>query len=192
MEQKQSFCKTIVRIAIGCLVVFALLSGCRALKGDFTELGFQKSQKDPPANFIPAEGFSLGYRLGIPDEYREAFNNCHQFLEMKQGDAEPYIVNDQKREYLIVTELTDNLYDSVTMCEAPCGELTENWDEWMEVLSALETNGEYWSFCYPITRVLYLYEKPTYEMTDDYGQVIVNKKNNKVVGYIFPEYLVGQ
>ena len=76
-------------------------------------------------------------------------------LEWKQDAAATYIVNDQKREYLVVTELTDNLYDSVTVCEAPEGEPAERWSDWLEVLPALESDGEYWSFCYPVTRVTY-------------------------------------
>ena len=189
MERKPSFGKKIVKIAVGCLTVFVLLSGCRMINRHFEELRFQKRWEEPKADFIPSIGFSLGYRLGIPEEYRDAFENCHRFLEWKQDAAATYIVNDQKREYLVVTELMDNLYDSVTMCEEPKGEPAERWSDWLEVLPALECDGEYWSFCYPVTRVSYLYEEATYELTGDYGQVIVNKVNNKVVGYIFPAYL---
>ena len=189
MEHKPSFSKKIVKLAAGCLAVFVLFSGCRTLNRRFEELRFRKRMEEPKADFVPSIGFSLGYRLGIPEEYRDAFENCHQFLEMKQGDTDPYVVNDQKREYLVVTLLTENLYDSVSMCEVPEGEPAGQWGDWMEVLPALARDGEYWSFCYPVMRVSDLYEEPTYEMTGDYGQVIVNKENDKVVGYLFPEYL---
>lgn len=186
MEHKPTFYKSLLKIAVACFVIFSLSSCGQTLTQHFEEVRRKKSIADSVGLSFPG---SYGYRLGIPDEYRKAFDNCHRFLEMKRGPTDPFIVNDQKREYLVVTDLQPNFYDGVALCKAPEGEVVENWESWMEVLPELKSDGAYWSFCYPVSQVLYLYEDPNYEITDDYGQVIVNKENNKVVGYIFPEYM---
>lgn len=186
MGLKRSFYKKLLKIVVACGIIISILSCCQALTRHFEEVRRQKSLDDSVGPSFPG---SHGYHLGIPDEYRKAFDNCHRFLEMKRGPAEPYIVNDQKREYLVVTDLQPNLYESVSLCKPPEGETAENWESWMEILSELKSDGAYWSFSFPVSQVLYLSEDPNYEDTGDHAQVIISKENNKVVGYIFPEYL---
>ena len=183
MALKRSFHKKLLKIVVACLVI---ISCWQAITRHFEEVRRQKSQDDLVAPAFPG---SYGYHLGIPDEYRKAFDNCHRFLELRRGPADQYIVNDQKMEHLVVTDLQPKLYESVSLCKALEGEAAEKWESWMEILPKLKSDGVYWSFCFPVRRVLYLYEDPEYENTGDYAQVIINKENNKVVGYIFPEYL---
>ncbi len=190
MWLKQFFCKKLLKIALICVAIFFLVLCCHTLTQHFEEARWQKFVADSVGNTGPN---SYGYILEIPNEYRKAFDNCHRFLELRRSPDDPYIVNDQKREYLVVTNLQGRsvqpLCERVTLCEPPEGASAENWEEWMEVLTELKSDGAYWSFSFPVSRVLYLYEQPNYEDTGDRAQVIINKENNKVVGYIFPEYL---
>ena len=194
MRLKQFFCKKLLKIALVCAAIFFLVICCQALTRHFKEMRRLNSIGNVALDY-PGLGspYTHGSRLQIPDEYRKAFDNCHRFLELRQSPDDPYIVNDQKREYLVVTDLQGRsvqpFYESVTLCEPPEGEPAEKWESWMEILPELQSDGAYWSFSFPVSRVLYLYEQPNYEDTGDHAQVIINKENNKVVGYIFPEYL---
>lgn len=186
------FYKKLFTIALVCVVIISLVSCCRALTRHFEELRQQDPYKD--AAGIYSTPPTYGYYLGIPEEYVNAFDNCHRFLWRKQNPTDPIIVDDQKKEDLVVSVLPPERYDSVTLCEVPPEDDSAiSWTNWMEVLPALESNGVYWDFCYPVTEVVYKdpYDPnhPSFEKNGDYGHVIVNKENNKVVGYIFPEYL---